>query len=1431
MKRHARITGRKSSRGGAVATADVEKHANLSVAATALLQQRARAAAGYDRVRSSIEPHPGGVAPLSTWQRSFWLFEQLHRSAAVYNSAYRLRLDGDVDDAALERSIREIFRRHTVLRSRIEVERGMPSQRVLPLDRVLLPWLDFSGFASAERARLYREVAERLAFEPFDLLAGPFARASLIRMTGSERVILLTMHHIASDGWSASLFFQELAALYNALSSGRASPLPEPLMQYRDYAAWQDAELRSPASEADARYWIEHLSDAPPLLGLPTDRPRPADPDHAAATETLMLPGGLIEGLQELGLACNATVFMVLLAAFQVLLARLTGTDDIVTGIPTADRDRPGTQSVIGCFINVIPLRTRIDRDTTFRNLLGAVRSTALAGVAHQRFPFAQMVQRLHPERSANHSPVTQVQFNYRCNIPSPSLRFRALHAALERVDPVGSVDPFAMDITGAGEGLRCSAIYSTGLFDGSAIRRWLAHYRILLEGIVANPDSKVGKLPLLSAGERAQLIAIRPERQAAPDRAQCVHRLIEAQALRTPEAVAVLSGSDELTYAQLDRRANAVARKLAKSGVSPDSLVGVCLERSLDLVIALVAVFKAGGGYVPLDPALPRERLGYIATDSGARVFIASASTAPLIPGSDAQVLRLDDAWRAEEAAEAPYSSVTPENIAYVIYTSGSTGRPKGVAVEHRSLCNYLTWLQRHDPLGTTDTTLQRASISFDFSIMELLWPLIGGARLILAEPGRATDLDYLISLIEVKRITVLMCVPTLLGALLDKPEAKTRCAGLRRIYCGGESLSPGLVRRCLSRLAAATLYNLYGPTEATVCCSAWTCDGTEEHTVPIGFPIADSELYVLDAHSEPVPVGVTGELYIGGACVARGFIGRPELTRERFLANPFRAGSGERIYRTGDLVRRRPDGALEFLGRNDDQVKMRGVRIELGEIESVLATHADVAGCAVSVHRNATGDPHLVAYVVPRAGAGADVHALRPFLAERLPDVMVPSWFIALESLPLNPSGKVDRVRLPEPDLSTAQRRTLGAEDSLQAELIRIWEDVLGTSPIGITDDFFQLGGHSLLAMNMMDRVAREFDIEPPLQALFREPTVRGLAAAMIETDTAQDATEDGPVRRIQVGEPGRTPLFLFHGDLAGGGLYSRKLAQRIDHRLPVYVLPPHVPGDVRTIEAMAQDYLPHILEIWPGPYLLAGYCNGGIVALEVAQRLRTMGRSVDLLAVIDFGLNNARLKLLHHAIHATGRILGLNSATRDSIFLGLRERAMRFRAGQAWDVSRGRSVPTPLAALRFVVLEAQLLSRRIWRQLWGLPHETEWSAMEAARRALPDWKSRRDRLDFMARAVGVYIPRPYPGPITVVSSQTYVAGDREDPFRNWRAIAATVDGVVVSGDHFSILTEHIDDLASVFRTTLPDPGKVVEATNDRIPRPEQVPDIVTT
>lgn len=1348
-----------------------------------------------------------------------WLFEQLHHASPAYHIPYRLRLTGNLDREALQQGLREIFCRHTILRSHVRLESGEPVQCVLPLEQIKFPWHDFSSLSAAVREQQYAELAEKVAFQPFDLQAGPFARAVVVRLSDTEHVVLATLHHVAADGASVSIFFQELSALYNTISDGRPATTPELPNQYCDFATRQSAQADT-QSTTDVDFWKEQLACAPPLLELPTDRPRPSHLEHAAATEFTLVPKHAIDALRALAHTHGATLFMLMLAAFQVLMARLSGADDVVTGIPVAGRDLPETEALIGCFINVLPLRTRLTGSATFLELLGSIRTNLLASYAHQRLPFPRLVEHLNPDRSTSHPPIVQVLFNYGCNIQPTRLDFSGLGADLQRVAQTSCVDQLGMDVTRAGDDIRCGFLYSTELFDSATIVRWLRHYRNLLESIVANPGCTLARLSLLTTDDRALLLqqAISGS-LVVGDRAQFVHRLIEARALQTPDAVAVVLGDAELTYAQLDHRANALAQRLLDAGIGPDAPVGVCLDRSPDLIVAILATWKAGGGYVPMDPSLPRQRLAYIADDSGAQVIVVDNRTAHLLSKQTTRLLHVAATTRDQESPRAPASLPAPTSLAYVIYTSGSTGQPKGVAIEHRSLGNYLLDMQSSFPLDSTDAVLARASIGFDTSIKELFWPLIAGARLILASPGDAADTGYLVALIEAQRITVLMCVPALLAAMLEQPGVQTRCRSLRRIGCGGESLSPTLALRCRALFPDVPLVNGYGPTEATISCSAWVCDGTELHCVPIGHPIAGAELYVLDLSLQLVPLGVAGELYVGGPGVARGYINQPDLTRERFVANPFRPDADGRIYRTGDLVRRRVDGALEFLGRNDDQVKIRGVRIELGEIEAALAAHPGILACAASVHCGSTGAPRLVGYVVPRRDAKLDAHTLRTFLAGSLPEAAIPSRLVILDAMPLTSNGKIDRAALPEPAADIVSSQPLHADDPLQNELIGIWEDMLGVSPIGITDSFFELGGHSLLAVAMLDRVAATWGVKPPLRALFEDPTVRCLAVAILATAKEQTGAVDPPMLCLRTGAPGQTPLFLFHGDLAGGGLYCRKLVQYLDDRLPVYILPPCTAHGVHTVEAQAASVLPYIQSIWQGPYQLAGYCNGGLVAFEAAQQLRALGKDVVLLAVINLSLANAHLRWLFRMVLIVGKAIGLNAAQRDRLFLRLREPTLRFRTERAsrrngWMQRLLTPFAVGLFAARGATHRIQGASRRRRTSQTGNPAS---AVVDERRRALPDWSTRRERFLRVDRTMSLYMPNHYPGPVTVILSQTDAARTL-DPFRGWRAVAPQVDGRVMPGDHLSVVTEHIDRLANVLGTCLQDSMNPTKATPAR-------------
>jgi amino acid adenylation domain-containing protein len=1140
-----------------------------------------------------------GSVPLSFAQQRLWFLDQLAPGMRAYAMPLAVRLNGQLQLAALAQSFAALVQRHEMLRTHFDVIAGRPAQLIAPPDRtpgLAVMLLDLCALPFDQRDVVAQRLAVREAQRPFDLARGPLLRITLLRVADDAYLLVLILHHIISDAWSLSVLLRELATLYQCQVADTPDALPDLPIQYADYAIWQRDRLQQAVGvgqptllQVQLAYWQVHLAGAPPVLTLPSDRPRPAVQRFAGALQPFAVRADLADGLRGLNQQAGTTLFMTTLAAFLTLVYRYTSQTDLVVGTPISGRTPAEVEGLIGLFVNTLVLRVDLAGNPAFETLLARVRQVALGAFAHADLPFEQLVEELQPLRDLSYTPLFQVMFVLQnaamrtVKLPSLTLRPVAFDSETAKCD-------LTLTLIDAPQELHGIVEYNTDLFDAATITRLAGHFQQLLAGIVANPSCRIAELPLLSAAERAQVVLAWNDTATAYPQDQCAHTLFAAQAARSPDAVAVAfdetnderrttkaddsdssfvlrpSSPMHLTYRALDQRANQLAHLLRTAGVGPEVLVGIRLERSLELVIALLGVLKAGGAYVPLDPAYPAARLAFMLKDSRATVLITAndagrRTTGDGVKPSFIKTIDLTAAWPliAQAAPTPPSTAVTADNLAYVIYTSGSTGTPKGVLISHAAIVNRLLWMQATYALDARDVVLQKTPFSFDVSVWEFFWPLISGARLVLARPAGQLDSSYLADLIAAQQISTLHFVPTLLHAFLDEPDL-ARCAGLRRVICSGEALPLALHTRYGSRLRAP-LSNLYGPTEAAVDVTAWRCrpDGGQR-TVPIGRPIANTQIYLLSRALALVPVGVAGELYIGGVQLARGYLNRPALTAERFVPNPFaptndagrrttddrapadrsvvgRRSSCVRLYKTGDLARYRPDGAIEYLGRIDGQVKLRGVRIELGEIATVLAACPLVRKAAVLVREDAPGDARLVAYVVPADDERrttnderADppfVQELRDFLGERLPTSMLPAAFVLLDALPLTANGKLDRAALPAPDASGQRQEAdfVAARTPVEELLAGIWSQLLRVERVGVHDNFFDLGGHSLLATQLLARLRVAFQVELPLRALFAAPTVAALAMNIA-------AAQQGPPERqapalLPVARDGALPL----------------------------------------------------------------------------------------------------------------------------------------------------------------------------------------------------------------------------------------------------------------------------------------------------------------
>ncbi len=1040
-----------------------------------------------------------GALPLSFAQERLWFLDQLEPGSDFYNVPMALRLRGALDAGALERALGEIVRRHEVLRTAFPERDGAPVQEVAPFAGFALPVEDLSGLGEAAREAEVRRRAAEDAARPFDLAAGPLLRLGLLRLGDAEHVLLACMHHVVCDEWSVGVLLRELSALYDAFRRGEPSPLPELGAQYADYAVWQRRVLRGEALERQVAYWRERLVGAPALLELPTDRPRPAAQTYHGAREHIELPRELLERLAALGRGEGATLFMTLLGAFQVLLSRYAGTDDVVVGSPIAGRTRRETEDLIGFFLNTLVLRADLSGDPTFGELLRRVRAATLGAYEHQDVPFERLVEELAPQRNLSHAPLFQVMFALRgAEVPEgglPGVEMEALGAE-------GGTSKFDLTLSMAAhaDGLAAGLEYNTDLFDRGTVRRMLDHLGRVLEQVAAHADRPLSALELLGDAERRQVLEEWNRTEAEYPAELCVHQLFEAQAERTPEAVAVRSADGSLTYGELDRRANQLAHHLRGLGVGPDARVALCLERGPGMMAALLGILKAGAAYVPLDPAYPPRRLAFMLEDSAARVLLTQQSLAARLPSGGVRVVRLDaDAAEiARGSAGSPRVPVRPDNLAYVIYTSGSTGWPKGVAMPHRPLVNLLAWQERDWRRPGARVTLQFATLSFDASFHEVFSCWSAGGRVVLIREEQRYDPAALLELVEREGVERLFMPAVALQHLAEEADRRGAVPSrLREVQTAGEALRiTGPMRRWLAALGAP-LHNHYGPSEThVVTARALAGDPGSWPLLPdIGGPIANTRCYVLDGGLRPVPVGIPGELFLAGDSVARGYLGRPDLTAGRFVPDPFSAAGGARMYRTGDRVRWLPSGEVEFLGRMDQQVKLRGFRIEPGEVEAALEGHEQVREAVVEV-RGEGAEKQLVAYVVAAGAEAPGAAGLREHARRSLPEYMVPAAFVVLESVPLTPSGKVDRRALPAPELGSEAESYVAPRTPTEEVLAGIWAEVLHLERVGVMENFFELGGHSLRATRVASRVREVFCIELPLRTLFEAPTVAGLA-----------------------------------------------------------------------------------------------------------------------------------------------------------------------------------------------------------------------------------------------------------------------------------------------------------------------------------------------
>lgn len=1049
----------------------------------------------------------GGDLPLSLAQERIWFLEQMEPGGASYNMGGAVRLLGQLDVAALERALHSIVARHESLRTTFLAVDGKPVQVIADSSQLSLLVEDLCALGGLEaRAELERRLTREVG-RPFDLERGPLLRAKLFRVAEEEYVLLLTMHHITGDAWSMGILVYEMAQFYSSFLGNSVAPLPILPIQYVDFAFWQRGRLQGELLDKQLSYWKKQLGGQMPILELPADRPRPLIQTFRGAHLARALPKPLLDDLKAFSKREGVTLFMTLLAGFQTLLARYTGQDDVPVGTPIAGRSRPETEGLIGLFINTLVMRTDLGGNPTFRELLERVRNVVLGAFEHQDLPFGRLVAELQPKRDLSHPPVFQVMFVLQ-NVPASAVLLPGVELTPFEVDSAVSKLDLTLEAAEEEEGLTCRFEYNTDLFDSATIERMAAGFRVILERLLENPEEHLWGFSLLVGAEREQVVQAWNKTESAFPQSNCIHEIIEKEAERSPQSIAVTFGTELLTYGELNRRANQLAHYLRACGIGPETLVGIFVDRSLDMVVGLLAILKAGGAYVPLDPAYPADRISFMIRDARMRTLLTHERGLAKLPLSEVDAVCLDHDWSriAEENPGNPSPSATPDNLAYVIYTSGSTGQPKGVEIPHRTVVNFLASMRREPGIAREDVLVAVTTLSFDIAALELFLPLTVGARIVIAERQVTLDVEKLGQLLATSSATVMQATPAMWRMLVNAGwEGQP---GLK-ILSGGEVLTRDLADQLLSR--SASLWNMYGPTETTIW-SAVDRVSTDQERVVIGRPIANTETYVLDRWLNPVPIGVPGELYIGGVGLARGYWNRPELTKERFIPDPFRTAGDRRLYKTGDLVRYLANGTAEFLGRIDHQVKLRGFRIELGEIEATLQQFPAVRECVVTASEETPGDKRLVAYFVPSQQPGPSVADLRNHLREKLPEHMIPSFFVPLNSIPRTPNGKVNRRALPAPD---QERPTLDVtfaapQNEVETKIAAIWQRLLRVEKVGRHDNFFDLGGHSLLMVQAHSALLKTFEATLTILDLFRYPTVRSLAEFLSQGPTGQFSFE---------------------------------------------------------------------------------------------------------------------------------------------------------------------------------------------------------------------------------------------------------------------------------------------------------------------------------
>jgi amino acid adenylation domain-containing protein/FkbH-like protein len=1345
-------------------------------------------------------------APLTESQREIWFASQMSEAAScVYNESRLLHLRGPLQVGALGGALQKLVARHEALRATFAPGGDVQEiHRSVNLDMALADW---SHFEATERTLRLDAAQLEEARQPFDLIGGPLIRARLIRLAEEHYVFVVTVHHLVCDGYSFGILLHDLGELYSAECRGRQSSLLFP-RQFSHYVNLQTGREQSAALVADEKYWVDQFIGGAPVLELPTDQPRASICRFDGARAWHAIPQKLGDDLKRLSAEHGCTLFTTLFAAYTLLLWRLSRQKEIVVGVPLADRAFAGGDTLVGHCVNFLPLRASIEADRPFVTHLAAMRKVFLDADEHGRYAFGSLLQKLNPSRDPGRMPLLSATFNLERVPAEPT--FLGLETELAGNPHSAASFDINFDVTDAREGFQLNCRYSASLFSAQTIQRWLAHFQTLLEGIVADPQRHVCDLPLLTESGRGRILLEWNQTHTDYPKDKCLHHIFEEEAAGTPDAVAIEFAEMRLTYRELNQRANRLAHRLLTLGVGPESIVAVCLERSSEMVIALLAILKAGAAYLPLAPSLPQERLALILAEARVLIVVTQKLLCPLLPGasdgvignlkpqiSNLTIICLDSEKQEieRESPTNPAGKATATSLAYVSFTSGSTGKPKGVCVPHRAVMR-LVKSTNYASFTANEVFLQLAPLAFDASTLEIWGPLLNGARLVIFPP-HAPSLAELGEFIQGHGVTTLWLTAALFHQMIEEQSNSLR--GLRQLLAGGDVLSVPHVKRALKELPACRLINGYGPTENTTftCCHQITNASVEGRSIPIGRPIANTQVYVLNEDLQPVPIGIPGELYAGGDGLARGYLNQPELTAETFIPNPFSKDPSARLYKTGDLARWLPDGTIEFLGRRDEQVKIRGHRVELGEIETVLSRHPSVRECVVVARKDTSGDKLLTAYFVSPDSAQPTSEELREHLRRALPDYMIPSGFVSLQSLPLTVSGKVDRKALPRPGETEIEPHQpfIPANDNFEKRLAEIWQDVLGLSRIGASDDFFELGGHSLLALRLIAGVEIVFGKRIPVASVFHARTVAQMANLLREKD--QPPRTKSVVQIQPLGR--RVPLMLVHG--AGGGMFwgYTALAHHLGTDQPVYAFKSRgMDGgqELATIEEIARDYVAELQAFQPrGPYCLGGYCFGGNVAYEMARELRAQGEKVALLALINCMPPNSSYDRIHFNVAFCAKFL------KNLVYWG----------NYVLHLKRGRR--REFLRWKFRAIRTKLLHLR--RLSGGTPLDFD---IEDFVDLTSQPEGRRSLWEAHVHALFAHQPKPYAGHITLLRTRGHSLLCSFDESFGWCDLAAGgVTVRIVSGAHETIMDEpQVRLLAEELRTCLDESNTAAEAAD---------------